>query len=130
MINIVNVNAKDNLPFFLQFLAIRSCQKWQEHVIAIFGENMLLPKMAIGNNNNNSQILAKVGNKMVTLSLYRILSHIFAIFGNILLPKVAKNGNSQSCQKWQMNIPGSRDTLTIPGEYRDEYVADTTLLSW
>ena len=30
---------------------------------------------------------------MVTLSLYRNLSHIFTIFGNILLPKVAKNGN-------------------------------------
>jgi len=63
-------------------------------VSAIFGKDMLLPKMAIiGNNNNNSQIIAKVGNKMVTLSLYRNLSHIFAIFGNILLPKVAKNGN-------------------------------------
>jgi len=78
----------------LQFLAIISCQKWQEHVIAIFGKNMLLLKMAIiGSNNNNSQIIAKIGNKMVTLSLYRNLSHIFAIFGNILLPKVAKNGN-------------------------------------
>jgi len=55
---------------------------------------MLLPKMAIiGNNNNNSQIIAKIGNKMVTLSLYRNLSPIFAIFGNILLPEVAKNGN-------------------------------------
>jgi len=67
-----------------------------------------MPKMAIiGNNNNSSQIIAKVDNKMVTLSLYRNLSHIFAIFGNILLPKVAKNGNFywvQSCQKWQMNI--------------------------
>ena len=116
----------------------------QEHVIAIFGKNMLLTKMAItGNNNNNSQIIAKVGNKlllcpyvgtwvtflpflaticfqklpkmaifidlkvtkngnnwlqiiakignkMVTLRLYRNLSHIFASFGNILLPKVAK----------------------------------------
>ena len=30
---------------------------------------------------------------MVTLSLYRNSSHSFAIFGNILLPKVAKNGN-------------------------------------
>jgi len=78
---------------FLQFLAIISCQKWQEYVIAIFGKNMLLPKMAIiGNNNNSSQIIAKVGNKVVNLSLYN-LSHIFAIFGNILLPNFAKNGN-------------------------------------
>ena len=44
------------------------------------------------NGNNWLQIIAKIGNKMVTLSQYRKLSHIFAIFGNILLPKVAKNG--------------------------------------
>jgi len=45
------------------------------------------------NGNNWLQIIAKIGNKMVTLSLYRNLSHSFAIFGNILLPKVSKNGN-------------------------------------
>jgi len=85
-------------PHHLSFFAISgiSCQKWQHviAVIAVFGKDMLLPKMAIiGNNNNNSQIIAKIGNKMITLSLYRNLSPIFAIFGNILLPKVAKNGN-------------------------------------
>jgi len=57
------------------------------------------------NGNKWLQIIAKIGNKMVTLSLYRNLSPIFAIFGNILLQfqkllkmaifidlKVAKNG--------------------------------------
>ena len=52
---------------------------------------MLLPKMAIiGNNNNNSQIIAKVGNKMVTLSLYRNLSHIFAILATFCFQKLPK----------------------------------------
>ena len=44
------------------------------------------------NGNNWLQIIAKIGNKVVTLSLYRNLSHIFVILGSILLPKVAKNG--------------------------------------
>jgi len=47
----------------------------------------------VAKNGNWLQIIAKIGNKMVTLSLYRNLSHTFAIFGNILLPKIAKNGN-------------------------------------
>jgi len=72
------------------------------HSFAIFGNILLpkLPKMAIfidlkvaKNGNNWLQIIAKVGNKMVSLSLYRNFSHIFAIFGNILLENVAKNGN-------------------------------------
>jgi len=57
------------------------------------------------NGSNWLQIIAKNCNKMVTLSLYRKLSHIFAIFGNICLQKlpkmaifidlkVAKNGNN------------------------------------
>ena len=41
------------------------------------------------NGNNWLQIIAKIGK---TLSLYKNLSHSFAIFVNILLPKVAKNG--------------------------------------
>jgi len=43
---------------------------------------------------------------MVTLSLYRNLSHIFAIFGNILLPKVAKNGDFIDLKVAKMAIIG------------------------
>ena len=63
--------------------ASKSCQKWQ------FCIDLKVAK----NGNNWLQIIAKIGNKMVTLSIYRNLSHIFAIFGKILLPKFAKNGN-------------------------------------
>ena len=39
-----------------------------------------------------------------------------------IVPGWAYTTHNPPCQ----SIPGSRDTLTIPGEYQDEYVADTT----
>ena len=74
------------------------------HIFAIFG-NILLQKVARNGNfidlkvakngNNWLQIIAKIGNKfkLVTLSLYRNLSHIFVICVNCLKKNVAKNGN-------------------------------------
>ena len=61
-----------------------SCQKWQ------FLLTSKLPKMVI-----KGLICYSIEN----------FSHFFAISGNILLHKVAKNGNylpyDSSCQKWQ-----------------------------
>jgi len=79
-------NLSHIFAIFWQHFASKNCQKWQFYI------DLKVAK----NGNNWLQIIAKVGNKMVTLSLHRNLSHILAIlaiFGNILLPKVAKNGN-------------------------------------
>jgi len=46
--------------------------------------------------NNWLQIIAKIGNKMVTLSLYRNLSHMFCHFWQHFASKI--------CQKWQFFI--------------------------
>ena len=74
-----------------------SCQKWQ------FLLTSKLPKMATI---CRMTVVAKNGNKK-GLICYSIedFSHFFAISGNILLYKVAKNGNYlsyySSCRKWQ-----------------------------